>query len=92
MPGIKLWTDGIETVDHGHERPLGDAEKAELERQAQVSKWLKLVERVAGAAAALSYCIGLFGGNRVLRHKWDCVAIACSLLAVAAKFVAKRLP
>lgn len=91
VPGIKFWVDGLETVDETDARPLGDAEKAELERQAQVSKWLKLMERVAGAAA-LSACIGLFGGNRVLRHKWDWVAIACSLLAVAAKFVAKRLP
>jgi hypothetical protein len=90
VPAIKFWVDGIETVDESDARPLGDAEKAERERQEHVSKWLKLLERVAGAAAALSAVIGFFGGDRVLRHRWDWIAIACGGLALAARFVASR--
>ena len=89
MPGIKFWTDGIETVDESDARPLGDAERAELERKEHLSKWLKLVERVACAAAALSAFIGFFGGDRVLRLRLDWVAIACGGLALAAGLVAK---
>lgn len=91
MPAIKFWVDGIETVDEGDARPLGDAEKADLERQEHVSKRLKLVERVAGTAAAVSAVIGLFGGSAVPRHRCDWVAAACGGLALAARFIANRL-
>ena len=90
MPGIKFWTDGLETVDESDERPLTGAERAELERQGHVSKWLKLLERTAGAAAGLSAFIGFLGGDRVLRHRCDWAALACLGLAWAASFVAKR--
>ena len=91
MPSIKFWVDGLETVDAADERPLGDAEKAELDRHRQVSKRLKLLERVAGAAAALGACMALFAGNRVIRHKYDLVVVACGGLALAARFIANRL-
>ena len=91
MPGINFWTDGIQTVDESDARPLGDAERAELERQEHLSKWLKLVEQVARAAAALSAVIWLLGGDRVLRHKWEWVVVACTWLALAARFIANRL-
>ena len=91
MPGIKLWTDGIETVDHGHERPLGDAERAELERQQYGSKRLKLVARVAEVAVGFSVLVILLGGDRVPRHRWEWVVVACTWLALAARFIAKRL-
>jgi hypothetical protein len=90
VPPIKFWVDGLETVDARDERPLGDAERAELERQAHVSKWLKLLERVACAAATLSACMALFAGNRVIRHKYDLAVVACGALALAARFVASR--
>jgi len=50
VPGIKFWTDGLETVDETDARPLGDAERAELERQEHLSKRLKLMARVAEVA------------------------------------------
>jgi hypothetical protein len=90
VPPIKFWVDGLETVDARDERPLGDAERAELERQAHVSKWLKLLERVTGATAALGACMALFSGNRVIRHKYDLAVVACGALALAARFVASR--
>ena len=92
MPGIKFWTDGLETVDESGERPPTDAERAELERQEHVSKWLKLLERAAYAAGVLSAIIGLFGGDRVLRHRCDLAVVACGGLAVAARFIANRRP
>jgi len=92
VPGIKFWVDGIETVDARDERPLGDAEKAELERQRHVSDRLKLVERAAVAAAALSAVIGFLAGSGVARHRCDWAAAACGGLGVAARFVASRRP
>jgi hypothetical protein len=89
VPGIKFRTDGLETVDARDARPLGDAERAELERKTHASKWLKLVGRLACAAVALSAFIGFFGGDRVLRLRLDWVAIACGGLALAARLVAK---
>jgi hypothetical protein len=92
VPAIKFWVDGLETVDARDERPLGDAEKAELERQERVSKWLKLLERAAVAAATLSAVIGFFGDDRVLRHRCDWAAVACGGIALVARFVTSRRP
>ena len=90
MPGIKFWTDGLETVDESDERPLTGAERAELERKEHLSKWPKLVERVACAAAALSGFIGFLADDRVLRLGCAWASLACLGLAWAASFVAKR--
>jgi hypothetical protein len=92
VPAIKFWVDGLETVDPSDARPLGDAEKAELERQAHASKWVKRVERFAGAAATLSACMALLAGNRVIRHRYDLAVVAFGLFAFAARFIANRLP
>ena len=92
MPAIKFWVDGLETVDARDERPLGDAERAELERQERVSKWLKLLERAAVAAATLSAVIGFLGGDRVVRHRCDWAAVACGGIALVARFVTSRRP
>jgi hypothetical protein len=73
-------------------RPLGDAEKAELDRQEHVSKWVKRMERLTGAAAALSACMALFAGNRAIRHRYDLAVVACGGLALAARFIADRRP
>jgi hypothetical protein len=91
VPAIKFWVDGLETVDESDARPLTGAEQAELERQEHVSKWVKRVERLTGAAAALSACMALFAGNRVIRHRYDLAVVACVLLALAARFLASRL-
>jgi len=71
VSAIRFWVDGLETVDARDEGPLGDADKAELDRQEQASKWLKLMEQAACAAAALSAFIGLLSGGRALRHRCD---------------------
>jgi hypothetical protein len=92
VPAIKFWVDGLETVDERDERPLGDAEKAELERQRHVSNWLKLVERAAVAAATLSAVIGFFAGSGVPRHRCDWAAVACGGIALVARFVTSRRP
>ena len=92
MPAIKFWVDGLETVDPRDERPLGDAERAELDLQERVSKWLKLLERAACAAATLSAFIGYFGSSQVLRHKCDWAAVACGGIALVARFVTSRRP
>ena len=92
MPGIKSWTDGFETVDASHERPLTGAERDELERREHASKRLKLVERAAEAAGTFSAFMLLFVDNRVIRHRYDLAVIACAAVAVLARFIAKRLP
>ena len=91
MPGIKFWTDGLETVDETDARPLGDAERAELERQQRGSKRLKLMARVAEVAVGFSVFVIFLGGDRVPRHRWEWVVVACTWLALAARFIAKRL-
>ena len=91
MPGIKFWTDGLETVDETDARPLGDAERAELERQQRGSKRLNLVARVAEVAVGFSVFVIFLGGDRVPRHRWEWVVVACTWLALAARFIAKRL-
>ena len=90
MPTIKFWIDGMETVDGTEERPLTDAERAEIARKDDLSKWRMLVEKAAGAAAVLSAGIGIFGGDKSLRHRCDWIAVAFGVIAMAVKFVAGR--
>jgi hypothetical protein len=90
VPGIKFWTDGTEMGAASRERPLTDAERSDLERQQHLSKWLKLVEGAAGAAAALSAVIWFLGGDRILRQRCHWAVVACGGLALAARFVANR--
>ena len=89
MPTIKFWVDGIETTD----QVLTGAQIAELARKEELSRSLtKWVEKVAGAAAALSGLIGILNGNRSFRHRWDFIAIALAGLALAVRFVTSGRP
>jgi hypothetical protein len=85
MPQIKFWVNGIATTASS-EALLTDAGRAEVERKEALTKWSKLVERAALAAAVLSAFGGIFA-DKPLRHRFDFIAIALGALAMALKFV-----
>jgi hypothetical protein len=89
MPKIKFWVNGIETLDYS-EAPLSDAERAEVERKEELARWTKLVEKAAAAAAVLSAFLGVFVGDKNLRHRCDLIAVALGGIAIAVRFIADR--
>jgi hypothetical protein len=90
MPTIKFWVDGIETTDQTEGRLLTGAERVELARKLELSTWIKLVEKLAGVAAALCVLIGTLCSNRSLGHRWGFAGIALTGLAIAVRFVLNR--
>jgi len=88
VPTIKFWVDG--TVYGSAERPLTDAEKAEIVQQEHLSKWGRVFAQMAWAASVSNALIGIFGGSRTIRHRCDWIAVGLGGLALTIKYVMGR--